>query len=298
MSHSQWSSFHLFRTDPIDDFLLAAVAPFVGEVFAKGLASAFFFIRYREGGPHVRLRLRTTSPRTLVRRTHAHFGTYFEGHPSLTPPAAPMPPTFVNDSVLESSYEPEVSRYGGLKCISISERHFEASSRAVLGAIAERHGSYESAIGTAIQLHIIFAYAMGFGLGEAAGFFSGVSTRFVASGGGYPAVVTADQAFGQFAESFEHQRDSLVNLHNAIWSALGEGQEFEQEWANRWLLDNVAIARRLRRARGLKPKEPWSSAEHAILTSYFHMTNNRLGLLNRDEAYVGYLLSQGLAATA
>jgi thiopeptide-type bacteriocin biosynthesis protein len=298
MSQSRWVSFHLFRTDRLNDFLLAAVAPFVAEVSAERLTSSFFFIRYHEGGPHVRLRLLTRSRGALVRRTHVYFHAYFKEHPSTAAPRSLTPATFVNDSVVESRYEPELQRYGGPKRIGISERHFEASSRAVLGAIAERRGTYESAIGTAIQLHLIFAHALGFASMDAARFFDGVLKRFAAAPAWLPGVLSADEAMERFAESFERQRDSLVTLHQTIWSALEEGQEFEQAWANRWLADNVTTARQLRRARGLKPKEPLTSADCAILASYFHMTNNRLGLLNGDEAYVGYLLMRGLQECA
>ncbi|MFP5247245.1 MAG: lantibiotic dehydratase C-terminal domain-containing protein, partial [Thermoanaerobaculia bacterium] len=31
-----------------------------------------------------------------------------------------------------------------------------------------------------------------------------------------------------------------------------------------------------------------------ILVSYLHMTNNRLGVANRDEAYLAYLIARSL----
>jgi thiopeptide-type bacteriocin biosynthesis protein len=290
MSHSRWASFHLFRSDPLDDFIRSAVAPFVTEVLGEELASAFFFIRYWEGGPHIRLRLRTTSPSRLARRVHAYFDDYFKRHPSSRLPEAT---TIANDSIREIRYEPEMFRYGGPNCIAISECQFEASSRAVLGAMAEREWSYESAIGTAIQLHIIFARAMGFTLEAAAAFFAEVAERFAASPGWLPVALTLDRAFALFAESYASQRDRLVALHQQVWWAMEHGQEFEQEWANRWTLDNIDVARRLRRARGRNIAEPWTNDEHAIMHSYVHMTNNRLGVLNRDEAYLGYVLMHG-----
>lgn len=274
MSRSHWASFHLFRSDPLDDFIRAAVAPFVTEVIEERLASAFFFIRYWEGGPHIRLRLRTTSPSRLARRAHAYFDDCF-------------------NTIQEIPYEPEMTRYGGPKCIAVSELQFEASSRAVFGAMAERQWSYESAMGAAIQLHIIFAKAMGFTLEGAAAFFAEAAGSFAASPGWLPAGLTPDRAIELFAESYASQRDRLVALHQAVWSAFEQGQEFEQEWANRWALDNVDVARGLRRARGRNAAEPWTNDERAIMRSYVHMTNNRLGVLNRDEAYLGYVLMHG-----
>lgn len=281
MSRSRWVSFHLFTAEPLDRFLRDAVAPFVAAVLAERRASAFFFIRYWDGGPHIRLRFRTSVREPLVRRTRAFFERYFEAHSSGA------------GSVQEIEYEPEVSRYGGEKGIVVSERQFEASSRAVLGAMSGREWSYELAIGTAVQLHIIFASAMGFELAGAARFFAAVSERFAMTRGWLPPNLTIDEAISQFAALFALQRDRLVALHRSVWSALKEGQRFEQQWANRWARDNVEAAKRLRRARGLAATEPWTNGEHAIMISYVHMTNNRLGVLNRDEAYAAYVLMRG-----
>jgi thiopeptide-type bacteriocin biosynthesis protein len=293
MSHSHWTSFHLFRSDPLDDFIKTAVAPFVIEVLAGKLASAFFFIRYWEGGQHIRLRLRTTSPSRLASRTRTYFDEYFKKNPSSSRNVE-LSQAIANDSVQESQYEPEVSRYGGPGAIAISERQFEASSRTVFDAIAERQWSYESVIGTALQLHIIFAKAMGFTLKDATWFFAEMAERFAAGPGWLPAGLTLDRAIGLFSKAYAGQRDRLVALHREVWSTMEQGDLFEQEWANRWALENINVAKRLRRARGLEATEPWADAERAILRSYVHMTNNRLGVLNQDEAYLGYVLMHGL----
>jgi thiopeptide-type bacteriocin biosynthesis protein len=293
MSESHWASFHLFRADPLDQFLTTAITPFVAKIATEGLVSGFFFVRYWEGGAHIRLRLRTKSMRPLVQCTRSYFEQYFKAHPSVRRFEPLSSGMFANDSVQEIEYQPEVSRYGGPKCIAISERQFEASSRAILSVIAERQWSYESAIGTAIQLHIIFASAMGFDVHEAAKFFAEASNQFLVTNDCLPAGLTVKRAVELFAESFAAQRDRLVGLQREVWSAMETGQQFEQEWANRWALGNIDTAKRLRRARALKARERWTKAEQDIMKSYVHMTNNRLGVLNRDEAYVGYVLMRG-----
>lgn len=275
MSRPQWVSFHLFSSDPLDEMLRTAVAPFVDAVLADGCASSFFFIRYGEGGPHVRLRLNTTTPDVLRQRALHYF-----------------------NSARESPYEPEVARYGGPKSLVVSERHFNASSRAVLAAMAEREWTYESAIGTALQLHIIFAHAMGLGAQEAGRLFAEMSQHFARARGWLPPGVPLERCLELFSESFDRQYDALVGLHRTLWAALEDGQPFEQPWANAWRRDNRDAAKRLRRARGLTPAEPWKNEERAILGSYIHMTNNRLGVLNRDEAYVGYALARGFEEMA
>ena len=51
-----WLSFHLFLQDGFDDFLISALPPFLAAESERGSFCRFFFIRYSEGGAHLRLR--------------------------------------------------------------------------------------------------------------------------------------------------------------------------------------------------------------------------------------------------
>ena len=81
-----------------------------------------------------------------------------------------------------------------------------------------------------------------------------------------------------FSESFSNQQSKLVSYHRMLWSAFERGAEFEDDWLNEWLTEMSGIG-----------KGPWP-----ILESYVHMTNNRLGILNRDEAYLGYVMKRSI----
>ena len=54
----QWLSFHLFLCSHFDEFLVDHLAPALQERTAPGSPGRFFFIRYGEGGTHLRLRFR------------------------------------------------------------------------------------------------------------------------------------------------------------------------------------------------------------------------------------------------
>jgi thiopeptide-type bacteriocin biosynthesis protein len=54
----QWLSFHLFLGSHFDEFLVDHLAPALQERTAPGSPGRFFFIRYGEGGTHLRLRFR------------------------------------------------------------------------------------------------------------------------------------------------------------------------------------------------------------------------------------------------
>jgi hypothetical protein len=59
MSEHSWVSAHLFYHGDQDAVVVGVVKPAVERLRRAGLVDGFFFLRYWEGGPHVRLRLRT-----------------------------------------------------------------------------------------------------------------------------------------------------------------------------------------------------------------------------------------------
>jgi thiopeptide-type bacteriocin biosynthesis protein len=201
-----------------------------------------------------------------------------------------------SERIEEMRYEPEIARYGGRQRIAIAERQFEASSRAVLGALAEGEWSYERALGTALQLHTIFANSIGFGVMEASEFFSDVYGRFVTQPGWMPRGLSQPAAVSSFEQSFKLQEARLLGVVKAVWPALENGVSFTQKWANRWARDNRVVARRLRAAAA--QDAGWQQLERSIFISYVHMTNNRAGLLNYDEGFVAYILNRCFAALA
>ena len=85
-----------------------------------------------------------------------------------------------------------------------------------------------------------------------------------------------------------------------------EGQEFEQEWLNSWVKGMRGIHEDLvaEQEAGRLVIPSWHNAKErkvpltaeeerwTIYDSYIHMINNRLGILNRDEGYLGYLVKE------
>ncbi|WP_293573089.1 lantibiotic dehydratase C-terminal domain-containing protein [Phaeobacter sp.] len=58
----QWAAFHLFHAGDLDDVLLQVVKPVIAEVQTENPTLNWFFLRYWNGGPHVRLRVRGVTP--------------------------------------------------------------------------------------------------------------------------------------------------------------------------------------------------------------------------------------------
>jgi hypothetical protein len=242
----------------------------------------------------------------------SYFRDYFKEKPS--PPQEGVP---IN-SVQYVTYEPEIERYGGPTGIQIAEKQFEISSDAVLAVMEEADAwDYDRAMGAAIQLHLGFAFAMGMDVFEACAFYTEIANTWFARSCGYDPNLTAEELKKRreviskaFKDNFDKQKEILVPYHETLWNAFTGGVEFEQEWLNRWISGMKTIREQLKEARdtGQLIYPPWYkplTIDHIpdekrklwpILESYVHMTNNRLGIQNRDEAFLGYLIKESQGA--
>lgn len=317
-----WLAAYLYYTEPWTDLLLNAVQPFIEETMQIPGVEQYFFIRYWERGPHIRLRFKGDSDvleQTVKPRLLAHFSDYMQQHPSErnTPEwEATLPENdrwFPNNSVQWIEYEPETERYGGDVGILIAERHFQDSSRAILQIMKESASyTYERALGAAIQMHLAFASAMRMNLQTAQEFYRSIFYGWLPSAyGGYRTDLTPEQrqeaqdaVLKAFDDQFERQKPMLIPFHRTVWEALQENMEFEQEWLNSWIEGVKRTAEEYYAAveRG-EITDPMQSTSpdvknnifgKTILGSYVHMTNNRLGILNRDEGFLGYLIMKSL----
>ena len=324
-SEKTWLAAYLFYGEPWENFLTGTVQPFVNEILEKKQADQFFFIRYWERGPHIRLRFKGDAgvlEEKVKPRLDEYFDNFFKENPSQRETfegLEKLPPEhqwLPNNSIQYIEYEPETERYGGPVAILIAEKQFEISSRAVWAVIEEcEKWDYDRALGAAIQLHLGFAFSMGMNLVETAAFFSRIFTVWFSRAYGYAPGVSPEElkerqeiTMKAFEENFERQSPTLVPYHRTIWEAFTQGASFEQEWLNRWLEGMAGIRDELKAVQQQKELiiPQWYTQERlqeipkdhqelwSILESYIHMTNNRLGILNRDEAYLGYLIKESL----
>ncbi|WP_433518728.1 lantibiotic dehydratase C-terminal domain-containing protein [Nonomuraea sp. CA-143628] len=143
-----WISAHLFHAGSLDNLIAQVIAPLEGELREE--LAGFFFLRYWEGGPHLRLRVKPRGGgdagriRGLIRR---RADAYFAEHPSVRDiPSADYQALaarlahaerradhedrlYANDSVEFITYLPEHHVYGEGARIAAVEEHFTDSSR-------------------------------------------------------------------------------------------------------------------------------------------------------------------------
>jgi thiopeptide-type bacteriocin biosynthesis protein len=156
MREQDWLSAHIFYHDNLDQLLADLVGPLVDELSHAGWIERYFFIRYWDGGNHLRLRLlppdgcrdavhgwvarRVTTylrrrPATVTVPPHRYATTAarLAAHERVTEYArTPYP----NNSVGFFPYRREHGKFGYGTAIEAAERHFADSSQIALAVVA------------------------------------------------------------------------------------------------------------------------------------------------------------------
>lgn len=312
-----WVSAHLFHYGDLDALIGAVVAPVVRAVGAR----EHFFLRYWEGGQHVRLRIRPPGAgerarvRDLIDRTAA---AYFAEHPSSPPIDADTYRAFAavvargerleryddrlhpTDSVEYIAYRPEHSAYGDDAYIAAVERHFTDSSVLALRVLgAGTPPGRRAAIGLA---------ALTLTLAVCEPDLAAAATRLAAAEdpGGWPG-----------EDDYRRRRDALREQTRGLWDLAGRatagadgGADVLAAWcvSMRELRDTLDPLHAAGRCRPSNPGSPHvflamalpqrRRTVPAILLRCAHLFHNRLGLTLDVERHLSYLLARTLVDLA
>jgi thiopeptide-type bacteriocin biosynthesis protein len=322
---SKYLSVHLFyNTADLRPVIMHCIDPIVSVLEEKNLISRFFFVRYWEGGTHVRLRLlpRLHGQIEEIRQTiEPLISRFIQERPSLfdadSQKLVPIMqnlfeieygsvafhlkygtegyiPLAINNSFSYVPYEPEYKRYGGPAGVEIAEKHFHVASMVALQATRDTNSQIRaSLLGMSLQLMLHLVWAFVKEKREAASFFRFYSKQWESMG------VTPTQ-MSKFDKKYEHQ---AKNLTTHIYQAEKINKMPDlikspllSQWLThtRWLRENVTSAYEL----GALKFEPAVASETEafwrLLTSFIHMMNNRLGVHIREEVYLAHQLSRAL----
>lgn len=216
-------------------------------------------------------------------------------------------PFEANNSIAMVPYEPEYDRYGGEAGVRIAEWHFERSSdlTAHLLDVSNTHVR-PVLLGLAAQLMLMSAYTF---LDEDAAvhrFFQGYRTFWETAYGEPTAERHAvfDRSFELTSETFAAK---LARIRTLAGDSEADGAEQPSGIERTWLTHCRDLRDRVRAAadRGeFLFRSPESGAPTPVrygerlitvlLSSYVHMTNNRLGTSPGQEAYLSYLIERAL----
>ncbi|MER5638914.1 lantibiotic dehydratase C-terminal domain-containing protein [Kitasatospora sp. NPDC002227] len=329
-----WLAFHVFYAASPRPLLLQCVRPLVGELREEGLLAGWFFINYWLEGPHLRLRLRPARPEAaeVVRdRTEAAIAEFLRRRPALYEvkdsffaelyntmfeleyreeererllgPDGKMRLRENNTFSIEP-YEPEYGKYGGPAGVALAEWHFERSSELVVEATRTMNLHLRTVVlGLATQLMMTMSACFladrdelltfldryhAFWNGAFAGteFTAqrGYDRAYASAGSTLPGrfrairATVAESATGQLPELLRGWAEHCLELRSRVVDLAERGELVFRSWDGERDL----------------PVSDLSQALPMLLSPYAHMTNNRLSVTVRDEAFLSYILARAL----
>ncbi len=329
-----WISLHIFYVGSLEPLLLDAVQPLVQELREQQLLQRFFFIRYWQEGPHLRLRLlpaEGVEGEDVQRRAEEALHAYLRSNPSLytlmnekrTPSYKEMflaeyslqkwqelygdsdeMPMRPNNSVHAIPYEPEYGRYGGSDGIELAEWHFEKSSEIVLKLVRTTNLHVRSILlGLAFQLAVSLSMGLLEDQAQVARFFAHYEQFWTRNYG--RAEITPASFEKKFARMEAPLQQRIFDLEQSVFQGVQEPcSPLEWEWIEhvrelKTRLERLVAEKKLIFQNALTGDQPQMfddpvAAASLLLTSYIHMTNNRLGALILDEMYLAYLIRRTL----
>ncbi len=226
-------------------------------------------------------------------------------------------PTRRNNTFDYIKYEPEYRRYGGVEGVELAEWHFEHSSDTVLKLIGETNQNIRSILlGMSIQLSLPLCYE-----------FLGTEEHCIRFLEGYIAYWQYTHETRVDFDVFDHRYEQMAPDLQRRADEIARSVQLqdtdiltptEQNWLTHIKELNLRLTRLVEQGKITYPTkfrgkgmylagdankmndheffvvEDVTTARQILLTSYIHMTNNRLGTTIHDEIYLAYLLRRTL----
>lgn len=290
-----------------DRVIVRIVAPLVDRCFERRWIRAFFYIRYAEVMPHIRLRLLPIGAemaaevrREVEREITSRCPNAVVGRLTMTEPGVEIN---ADDERVVSlawvDYEPEVDRYGGLEALCVAERFFEDSSNASIAMLRSLSDSRSGRLGQSLLQMLVVSHSFARKAHAAAALSDFFSRSYL------PALA---KRFGgeesdweeAFSHAFTRQASTLTEYVCDAWDRLETGNSLgaafdvlvkaAQERATE--LERLVSTGRVR-VHGRRCTT-WQDAQFALAPSYLHMLCNRNGTTMAEEAYLANLMNRAL----
>jgi hypothetical protein len=321
---------HIYYAASPRPLLTECIGPLLDDLHGDGLLAGHFFINYWLEGPHVRLRLRPATPQACEQvraRAEAAVSAFLRRRPALYNVETGFLSDLYNqlfDMELEDvdrdryvgpdgrmnvrpnntfayqPYEPELGKYGGIAGVALAEWHFRHSSDLVLEAVRTLNMHVRTVVlGTAAQLMMVMSACFlpdGVELAAYLERYNGFWRRTFAG--------TDLVDYG----SRDTEATGLATRFDCVRAAVATGDldelpAFLARWARHCLelrerstalaQAGLLVFRSVDRTRDEVVTDA-AEARLRLLSPYLHMTNNRLHITIRDEAYLSAMLAHAL----
>jgi thiopeptide-type bacteriocin biosynthesis protein len=313
---TEWISVHVFYAGSLDHLLVEGVRGMLSRLRAAGAVRRWFFVRYWNGGRHLRLRVEPSHGQevgvaSIVQEELRAFVAHHPGGQEdsaaylrladrmqaallsaardrgLAEPEdveAPQP----TDSVQLRTYRYESERYGGTVARTLAEGHFWRSSELATTVVSRTLGRMDARASLAFELLAVAPVALALPIEHARTLLleSSRMVRYVR-----PDLIDAGQPPNGFVP-FEAQRDELVALvRRARDHRSADPSSLAAVACELWAEELKVCDTQLGRL--------WADGQltchpHQVLLSYIHMLNNRLGIGFAEECHLYHLLARAL----
>lgn len=276
--NKNWESVYIYYSGEGDVILKNLVKPYVDQLRKYvNCPLPFFFVRYFENGYHIRLRLWLDShaneiAHQLLEEIVRHYNCGKDG------------------SVFTSyiPYVPETDRYGNADTLQLAEQQFGESSKTILDWLSSCEAvSLPDRYLQALKLHIAFFKGTGLSIDHALmicdQFIQGWLPRLFVKD--IPISLQSEMFLKHFESEYRKYEPVLMQVIPAYWDALSKP---DGSGLDNYLLTHKTIFSAYKHA-GIEKQKI-----NEILGSFMHMTNNRLGISNRDEAFIIYLVKKSI----
>jgi hypothetical protein len=316
---SEWVSVHVFHHGSHDDLITDGIAPAVARASTVHEVRGWFFLRYWDGGPHVRVRVRTNTPHAVRQLLHEDIRCHLAAHPSVSTmdPAVyaataaelarresldsyePVPRAV--DSVADVPYRPEYEVFGRGESLAAVERHFMTSSRIALDVIGSGV-SPQRRRGCALSMSLITLAEIEPDLDKLGAAFAEMRTS-----------VAGGQWAGDPEAGYRNNREQLESQVTRLWERAGHETGGDDDPLSRWAQAVRLLRTELAgvpahdtdtlRHTGTTAAMGWGTgfvaaelrATAAVLMRCGHLVNNRMGIPLPDEMYLTYLAARTIA---
>ena len=324
MMHISWISVHLFYHSDLDRVLTAWTYPLIIDLQEQQLLDRFFFIRYWQGGPHIRLRLLprgNADPAAIRTIVNTHADQFIAAHTAadvlslerylqMTAQFTQWEygedrrlPFYANNSLHEIPYEPEEQRYGGQAALARVEQHFMDSSAIILELLI-RGSSRQQRIGRALATMLLALAQWSKDPAVLQAFFHFSYQRWA------PAIGADEASLGAaFEQHYRRQRSHVLPLVLQLLESDTTQDDWDASLIEGWTASVRTLRdalRRLARSGDLHIRVPTRLRELStlpkadigamrIMLECLHMHHNRLGVSIQEEVALAFLLQRALA---
>lgn len=305
----EWVSAHVFYSDDLDPLLVEAVAPLVRELTDRALIDGFFFLRYWDGGYHLRLRCRPSRGSWSIVELHLtdRITRFLHDRPAgheVDPQdyaayAAELARQervsdyqrrpYRTNTIVFLPYRREHERYGYGESMAAVERHFERSSEIVLSwLVAGLPPAERTTAALAMTLLAWFCARAGAGPDGAAGAGAGPDAAPV----GRMMVRSGEPGSPDDRERYDRQREPLHRLATKMRALAARSGDLPGtggllSWARSVRSLHDTLAGTLDRSGDRTPS--------GVLDICAHLACNRLGVSSDEERHLRYLAARTVA---